>query len=140
MATYQILRVLRILLWSGFAIATVLFALISPTKFKFPNVIHYAPVVTLGLACLVAAVEWIVRWRSGLPVKPALFLGGDAGAEHQILWVLRIVLWGAFLFACILFALVSITKFQYPDVILSAPVVTLALACLVEVFERIVRR
>ncbi len=139
MAAYQFLRVLRILMWGAFLISCVLFALISPTKFKFPDVVLYAPVVTLGLACLVAAFEWIVRWRNGLPVKLALVSEGDTRTEYQFLPVLRILMWGAFLIACVLFALINITRFEFPDVVLYAPVVTLGLACLVEAFERIVR-
>jgi membrane protease YdiL (CAAX protease family) len=139
MARYRFLRVLRTLLWGAFLVACVLFALVNLSTFKLPDVVLYAPAVTLVLACLIGALEWMVRRRQGLPVKPSFLFQRDDNAEYRFLAVLRMLLWGAFLLACLLFALVNITTFRFPDLILYAPAVTLALACLNEVSAWIVR-
>jgi len=66
---YYYLRMLRLLLWALFLLACVLLALVSPTKFNFPNVLLNAPIITLTAACLVGLLEKLVRWWHGLLPK-----------------------------------------------------------------------
>ena len=66
---YSCLRMLRLLLWALFLLACVLVALVSPTKFNFPNALLNAPIITLTIACLVGLLERLVRWWHGLPPR-----------------------------------------------------------------------
>ena len=66
---YYYLRLLRLLLWTLFLLACVLLALISPSKFNFPNMLLDAPIIMLTAACLVGLLERLVRWWHGLPPK-----------------------------------------------------------------------
>ena len=68
-ALYYYLRMLRLLLWALFLLACVLLALVSPTKFNFPNMLLNAPIIMLTAACLVGLLEKLVRWWHGLPPK-----------------------------------------------------------------------
>ena len=58
---------------------------------------------------------------------------------HDFLWKLRITLWVAFFVACIGFALINPIEFKFSNELRYAPVVALALACSVGIFEKLAR-
>jgi hypothetical protein len=55
---------MRLIFIGAFVVACILFALINLGRFKYPDVILYAPIVTLGLVFLAWALEWVTRPRN----------------------------------------------------------------------------
>jgi len=60
-------------------------------------------------------------------------------ALYYYLRMLRLLLWALFLLACVLLALVSPTKCNFPNMLLNAPIIMLTAACLVGLLEKLVR-
>lgn len=70
MSNYQLLRIIRIVLWAAFLLSLPLAPSFTASDPLVTNIVRYSTPVLLLLALLVGLMERMVRKRHNLPVKP----------------------------------------------------------------------